>query len=57
MFNGLLTLTVFLPALAGIAIAVIFRGKATENKIRWSSIGIATITFVLTLVVFFGYCS
>ena len=55
MFNGLLTLTVFLPALAGIAIVVIFRGKATENKIRWSSIGIATITFVLTLVVFFGY--
>lgn len=52
MFSGLLTATVFLPAAAAIMIALTMRNK---QAIRWSSIGAATATLVLSIIVFVAY--
>ncbi len=52
MFSGLLTATVFLPAAAAIIIALTLRNK---QAVRWSSIGAATVTLVLSIIVFVAY--
>ncbi|MBT4342097.1 MAG: NADH-quinone oxidoreductase subunit M, partial [Chloroflexi bacterium] len=55
MFDGLLTITVFLPAAVGLLVAIFARGKNSDQQIRWISIGATVVTFVLTVVVFVGY--
>ena len=55
MFDGLLTITVFLPAAVGLLVAIFARGKISDQQIRWISIGATVVTFVLTVMVFVGY--
>ncbi len=55
MFEGLLTLTVFLPAAVALIAAVFARGSNADQQIRWISIGATVVTFFLTTIVFFGY--
>ncbi|MBT7466868.1 MAG: hypothetical protein HN798_00995, partial [Chloroflexi bacterium] len=55
MFDGLLTITVFLPAAVGLLVAIFARGKNSDQQIRWISIGATVVTFVLTVMVFVGY--
>lgn len=52
MFNGLLTVIVFLPAVAAVVIALALKNK---QAVRWSAIGASTVTFLLSLVVFVSY--
>lgn len=55
MFDGLLTITVFLPAVAAILIALFARGEKADQQIRWLAIGATVVTFVLTVLIFVGY--
>ena len=57
MFDGLLTVTVFLPAAVAILVALFARGENADQQIRWVSIGATVVTFVLTVAVFVGYDS
>ena len=52
MFTGLLTATVFLPAASAVVIALTLRN---DRAIRWSSIGAATVTLLLSIIVFVSY--
>ncbi len=52
MFNGLLTVTVFLPAVAAVVIALTLKNK---QAVRWSAIGVATVTLLLSIIVFVSY--
>ena len=54
-FNGILTLTVFLPALAGLVILLVKPLQLEDRIIRWFAILSTVVTFVLTLVVFLAY--
>lgn len=54
-FNGILTLTVFLPALAGLVILLVRPLHLEDRIIRWFAILSTVVTFVLTLVVFLAY--
>ena len=49
MFEGLLTITVFLPAMVAILVALFARGKEVDRQIRWISIAATAVTFVLTI--------
>ena len=55
MFEGLLTITVFLPATVAILVALLARGKEVDRQIRWISIAATAVTFVLTVVVYVSY--
>ena len=55
MFEGLLTITVFLPATVAILVALFARGKEVDRQIRWISIAATVATFVLTVVVYVSY--
>jgi len=54
-FNGILTLTVFLPALAALIILVTRPLKLDDGVVRWFAMLSAAATFVLSLVVFLLY--
>ena len=55
MFDGLLTITVFLPAAVGILVATFARGEKSDQQVRWISIAATVATFVLTVLVFSNY--
>tara|TARA_B100000686_G_scaffold344566_1_gene427428 strand:+ start:538 stop:2109 length:1572 start_codon:yes stop_codon:yes gene_type:complete len=55
LFEGLLTLTVFLPAAVALIVSALARGSNADQQIRWISIGATVVTFFLTTIVFFGY--
>jgi NADH-quinone oxidoreductase subunit M len=55
VFDGLLTITVFLPAAVAILVALFARGEKADQQIRWISIGATVATFFLTVLVFVGY--
>ena len=55
MFDGLLTITVFLPAAVALLVTMFARGENSDQQIRWVSIGATVVTFVLTVMVFVGY--
>ena len=55
MFEGLLTITVFLPATVAILVTLFARGKEVDRQIRWISIGATAVTFALTVMVYVGY--
>ena len=52
MFNGLLTVTVFLPAVSAIAIALLLK---RDRDIRWIGIAASVATFILSVIVFASY--
>jgi NADH-quinone oxidoreductase subunit M len=52
MFNGLLTVIVFLPAVAAVFIALALKNK---QAVRWTAIGASTVTLLLSIVVFVSY--
>jgi NADH-quinone oxidoreductase subunit M len=52
MFTGLITATVFLPAAAAIVIALTLRD---QRAVRWSAIGAATATLVLSIIVYIAF--
>ena len=54
-FNGILTLTVFLPALAGLVILLAKPLQLEDRIIRWFAILTTVATFVLSLIVFLSY--
>lgn len=55
MFDGILTVTVFLPAAVAILVALFARGNNADQQIRWIAIGATIATFFLTVMVFVGY--
>jgi len=55
VFDGILTVTVFLPAAVAILVALFAHGKNADQQIRWIAIGATVATFVLTVLVFVGY--
>jgi NADH-quinone oxidoreductase subunit M len=55
VFDGILTVTVFLPATVAILVALFARGEKADQQIRWISIGATIATFVLSVLVFVGY--
>lgn len=54
-FNGILTLTVFLPALAGLVILLVRPLELADRVVRWFAISSTVFTFVLSLIVFLAY--
>jgi NADH-quinone oxidoreductase subunit M len=52
MFNGLLTVIVFLPAVAAVFIALSLKNK---QAVRWTAIGATTVTLLLSIIVFASY--
>ena len=54
-FNGILTITVFLPALAALIIVVAKPMQLDDRIIRWFAILSTVATFVLSLIVFLSY--
>ncbi len=52
MFPWILTTTVFLPAAAGVLIALAARN---DQQVRWASIASSVATFLLSVIVFAGY--
>ena len=55
MFDGLLTVTVFLPAAVAVLVALFARGENANRQIRWIAIGATVVTFALTVLIFAGY--
>ncbi len=55
MFDGLLSITVFLPALMAVLVAIFARGKNADQQIRWMAIGATVVTFLLTVLIFASY--
>ena len=55
MFEGLLTITVFLPAPVAILVTLFARGKEVDRQVRWISIAASAVTFALTVMVYVGY--
>ena len=55
MFEGLLTITVFLPATVAILVTLFARGKEVDRQVRWISIAASAVTFALTVMVYVGY--
>ena len=54
-FNGILTLTVFLPALASLVILLAKPLQLEDRVIRWFAILSTVVTFVISLIVFLAY--
>ncbi len=54
-FNGILTLTVFLPALAGLVILLVKPLQLEDRIVRWFAILSTVVTFVLSMIVFLAY--
>ncbi len=54
-FNGILTITVFLPALAALIIALAKPFNLEDRIIRWFAILSTVATFLLSLIVFLAY--
>ncbi len=54
-FNGILTVTVFLPALAALVILLAKPFNLEDRIIRWFAILSTVATFVLSLIVFLAY--
>ena len=54
-FNGILTITVFLPALAALVILLVRPLRLDDQIIRWFAMLSTVATFVLSLIVFLGY--
>ena len=54
-FNGILTLTVFLPALASLIILLAKPLQLEDRVIRWFAILSTVVTFVISLTVFLAY--
>ena len=54
-FNGILTITVFLPALAALIILLAKPANLDDRIVRWFAILSTVATFVLSLIVFLGY--
>ena len=54
-FNGILTVTVFLPALAALIIVLAKPLNLEDRTIRWFAILSTVATFVLSLIVFLAY--
>ncbi|MDA0676895.1 MAG: NADH-quinone oxidoreductase subunit M [Chloroflexi bacterium] len=52
MFNGLLTVIVFLPAVVAVVIALTLKNK---QAVRWTAIGASTVTLLLSIIVFASY--
>ena len=55
MFDGLLSITVFMPAAVAVLVALFARGGKADQQIRWIAIGATVVTFVLTVLIFVGY--
>jgi len=55
VFEGLLTITVFLPAAVAILVTLFARGKEVDRQVRWISIAATAVTFALTAMVYVGY--
>ena len=55
MFDGLLSITVFIPAAVAVLVALFARGEKADQQIRWIAIGATVVTFVLTVLIFVGY--
>ena len=55
MFDGLLSITVFLPAAVAVLVALFARGEKADQQIRWIAIGATVVTFLLTVLIFVGY--
>ena len=55
MFDGLLTITVFLPAAMAVLVVLFARGDKADQQVRWTAIGATVVTFVLTVMIFAGY--
>ena len=56
-FNGILTLTVFLPAIFALVILVARIRPISDMVIRWIAIAGSVATFILSLIVFISYDS
>ncbi len=54
-FNGILTLTVFLPALASLIIMLAKPLQLEDRLIRWFAILSTVATFILSMIVFLAY--
>ena len=54
-FNGILTITVFLPALAALVILLVRPMRLDDQIIRWFAMLSTVATFVLSLIVFLAY--
>ncbi len=54
-FNGILTITVFLPALAALLILLVRPLRLDDRVIRWFAMLSTVATFLLSLVVFLAY--
>ncbi len=54
-FNGILTVTVFLPALAALVILIARPFNLEDRIIRWFAILSTVVTFILSLIVFLAY--
>ena len=54
-FNGILTVTVFLPALAALIILIVKPLNLDDRIVRWFAILSTVVAFVLSLVVFLLY--
>ena len=55
MFDGLLTVTVFLPAAVAILVALFARGEKADQQVRWTAIAGTVVTFALTVLIFVEY--
>ena len=54
-FNGILTLTVFLPVLAALVILLARPLQLEDRVIRWFAILTTVVIFVLSMVIFLAY--
>jgi NADH-quinone oxidoreductase subunit M len=55
MFDGLLTITVFLPAVVAVLVALFARGDKADQQVRWIAIAGTVVTFALTVLIFVNY--
>ena len=54
MFDGwLLSLVIWLPIFGGAAVLAL--GTRSEDAVRWASVGVAAVTFLLSLGLWFGF--
>ncbi|WP_421621043.1 NADH-quinone oxidoreductase subunit M [Alkalilimnicola ehrlichii] len=54
MFDGwLLSLLIWLPILGGVAVMVL--GDSAPDRVRWTALGIALVTFLASLPLYFGF--
>lgn len=54
MFDGwLLSLLIWLPILGGVAVMVL--GDSAPDRVRWTALGVALVTFLASLQLYFGF--